>query len=241
MTNRIGLAALFLFCGMLAPALATPSAAQSVQPLIMEYKGSADGKIMLTNNTSKPLVVVLEPRSFNISLDGVGTFRHLDPSIKVELSRTSVRLEPKQSYYVFYKASSLTLPAWFTIYSAFSQAQHGEGMDVRILLPHTVYLYQKEPIPQSDVQVVGAVFSPKTRKLVCYLQNDGNGLARVQEVLANGTHTSQNAAGFPLLPAATRKIELDWQEKNPPSEVSFRFEHFTVKHPVAWESPTATP
>jgi hypothetical protein len=207
--------------------------AQTVQPVIVEYKANAEGKIMLTNNTSKPAVVVLEPKSFSISEDGRGTFRHLDPGIKVELSRTSVRLEPKQSYYVFYKASSETLPAWFTIYSAFSQAEHGDGVDVRILLPHTVYLYQRTPIPESDVHVTDAYFSPKSKKLICFLENDGNALARVQEVGASGNHASESAAGFPLLPEGKRRIEVDWPEAAPPSEISFRFEHFTVRHPVA--------
>ena len=208
------------------------SSAQSVQPVIVEYKATADGKIMLTNNTAKPIVVVLEPKSFSISVDGRGTFRHLDPGIKVELSRTSVRLEPKQNYYIFYKASSATLPAWFTIYSAFSQIEHGDGVDVRILLPHTVYLYQKEAISEQDVHITEAHFSAQSKKLVCYLENDGNSLARVQEVEASGVHASQNAAGFPLLPEGKRRIEVDWPEKNPPSEISFRFEHFTVRHPV---------
>jgi hypothetical protein len=207
----------------------------------MEYRATAEGRIMLTNNTLKPVVVVLEPRSFGISIDGRGEFRQLDPGIKVELSRNSVKLEPKQSYYIFYKASSETLPAWFTIYSAFSQVQHGDGIDLRILLPHTVYLYQREPIAQSDVHITEAYFSPQAGKLICYLENDGNALARVQDVQANGDHASESAAGFPLLPAGKRRVELDWKQKNPPSEVAFRFEHFTVRHPVARELDSGTP
>lgn len=215
----------------------TRSAGQTIQPVIVEYKATADGKIMLTNNSAKATVVILEPKSFSISVDGSGTFRHLDPGIKVELSRTSVKLEPNQSYYVFYKASADSLPAWFTIYSAFSQVEHGSGIDVRISLPHTVYLYQKEPIAEQDVHITQAYFVPTSKKLICYLENDGNALARVQEVAANGSHASQSAAGFPLLPAGKRRIEVDWPGANPPTQVSFRFEHFTVKHSVAIGDP----
>jgi hypothetical protein len=223
--------AILIFSAMLAKP--SPCPAQTVQPVIVEYKATADGKIMLTNNTAKPAVVVLEPKSFSISEDGRGTFRHLDPGIKVELSRTSVKLEPKQSYYVFYKASSERLPAWFTIYSAFSPVEHSDSVDVRILLPHTVYLYQRSPIAESDVRITDAYFSAKSKKLICFLENDGNALARVQEVDASGNHASENAAGFPLLPEGKRRIEVDWPEAAPPSEISFRFEHFTLKHPVA--------
>ena len=150
----------------------------------------------------------------------------------MELSRTSVKLEPKQSYYVFYKAAAETLPAWFTIYSAFSQVEHGSGIDVRILLPHTVYLYQKDPIAERDVHITDAFFSPKSKKIVCQIENGGDALARIQDVQASGGHASQKAAGFPLLPEGKRRVELDWSEAAPPSEVSFRFEHFTLKHAV---------
>ncbi len=223
MSRRFVLAAVFWSASLFA---------QTVQPVITEYKGTADGKILLTNNTLKPLVVILEPKSFSIDPSGKGQFRHLDPGISVQMSSTSVKLQPKQSYYVFYKASSETLPAWFTIYSAFSPVEHGPGVDLRILLPHTVYLYQKDPMPQSDVHVTDAVFSLKTRKLVCDLENEGSSLARVQEVQAKGSRSSEEFAGFPLLPGGKRRLEMDWPEKLPPNEISLRFEHFTIKQPV---------
>lgn len=205
---------------------------QTVQPVITEYKGTADGRLLLTNNTLKPMVVVLEPKSFSIDQNGKGQFRHLDPGINVQMSSTSVKLQPKQSYYVFYKASAETLPSWFTIYAAFTAVEHSSGVDLRILLPHTVYLYQKEPIPQSDVHVMDAVYSLKTKRLVCDLENGGVSLARVQEVQAKGNRTATGFAGFPLLPGGKRRIEMEWPEKTPPSEITLRFEHFTIKQPV---------
>src|ERR1700750_2616572 len=111
--------------------------AQTVQPVILEYKGKADGKFALTNDTLAPMVAVLEPKSFRISPDGKGTFRVLDGGIHVELSSMSVKLQPKQTYYVFYKATADRLPAWFTIYTTFSSPQHSNGLDVRLMVPHT--------------------------------------------------------------------------------------------------------
>jgi hypothetical protein len=124
--------------------LGSRAIAQTVEPVISEYGVNADGKFALTNGTLIPMVVVLEPKSFSITPDGQGVFRPLDHDIHVDLSAMSARLEPGQTYYVFYKAYADRLPAWFTVYSTFSSLQHGPSMDVRIMLPHTVYLYQKK-------------------------------------------------------------------------------------------------
>jgi hypothetical protein len=72
----------------------------------------------------------------------------------------SARLEPGQTYYIFYKAHADHLPAWFTVYSTFSPLQHGPGMDVRIMLPHTVYLYQKKPLAKEEINIASATWEP---------------------------------------------------------------------------------
>src|ERR1700748_1913885 len=119
--------------------IGTRSFAQSIQPVILEYTEKADGKFELTNDTLTPMAVVLEPKSFDITPDGRGVYRPLDAKIHIELSSMSFRLEPKQSYYVFYKAHADTLPAWFTVYATFSPIRSDPGLKVRIMLPHTVY------------------------------------------------------------------------------------------------------
>ena len=212
--------------------LCAASLAQSVQPVIVEYKGKADGKLAVTNNTLMPMVVVLEPKSFSITPEGKGIFRPLDKDIHVELSAMSVKLQPKQTYYVFYKASSERLPAWFTVYATFVSAQHSPGLDVRIMLPHTVYLYQKQPLVLADVQVKDVIYSTRLRKVICTLNNAGDSLARVQEVKASGQHESSDIAGFPFLPGMERRLEIDWKEDTPPTELSLKFEHFSMKRPV---------
>lgn len=206
--------------------------AQTVQPVITEYKGKADGKVALTNNTLSPMVVVLEPKSFSITPDGKGIFRNLDSGIHVELSTMSIKLQPKQTYYVFYKATADKLPAWFTLYATFSLPHHSDGLDVRLMLPHTVYLYQKEPLSEADVTVKDLAYDPETRKLICDLENDSAGLTRVQWVKANGDHASSDAAGFPLLPGSSRHVEMQWKESSPPDEIEVRFPHFSVKRTI---------
>ena len=117
--------------------------AQTVSPVIVEYKGKAEGRISLVNNTLVPLAVVLEPKSFSITADGNGVYRELDTDIHLKLSSTSFRVDPGQTYYVFYSATAEKLPAWFCVYAVFSKVQHAQGLDVRILLPHTVYIYPR--------------------------------------------------------------------------------------------------
>lgn len=217
--------ALILFTGGLA--------AQTVQPVIVEYKGKADGKLALTNNTTSPMVVVLEPKSFSITPEGKGIFRDLDSSIHVELSSMSVRLQPKQTYYVFYKATSDKLPAWFTLYATFSSPKHSEGLDVRLMLPHTVYLYQKDSIAESSVVVTSLNYNGETHVLSCDVENQSDALARVQSVRATGGRSSDDLSGFPLLPGTSRHLVMNWTGNAPPALLDLHFEHFDVKRPVA--------
>ena len=206
--------------------------AQTVQPVISEYQLKADGKFALTNGTLTPMVVVLEPKSFSITPDGQGIFRSLDQHIHVELSAMSARLEPGQTYYIFYKAHADQLPAWFTVYSTFSSVQHHPGLDVRIMLPHTVYLYQKHPLNKEEINVPIATWQAAAKTIVCDVENHGTSLTRVQEVRLSGPHASESSGGFPLLPLGRRRLELSWDEKQPPDTLQLRFEHFTLKVPI---------
>lgn len=207
--------------------------AQTVSPVIVEYKERADGKFALTNNTAGPLVVVIEPKSFSITRDGAGQFRPLDSNIHLELSAMSVKLAPQQTYYVFYKASAATYPAWFTIYASFAAPRRAGMLDIHLMLPHTVYLYQKEPLQQDQVQVQNVAYDPATHKIVCDLKNEGQNLGRVQDMHAIGAHSSaSDGVGFPLLPGSPRHVEMTWNEPSPPHELSIEFEHFTLKRPI---------
>jgi len=211
------------------------SLAQTIQPVIVEFTEKADSRFEVTNDTLTPMAVVLEPRSFSISLDGRGEFRALDRSIHVSLSSSSFRLEPKQSFLVFYKASADTLPAWFTVYATFSPIRRGDGMNVRIMLPHTVYLYQKKPIDKGSIRVGEVQYAAEKATVTCDIENSGLALVRVQEVRAVAGKTSSVSAGFPLLPGNSRHISVEWKEKGRPEYLLFHFPHFDVKQPIAHE------
>jgi hypothetical protein len=213
------------------------SLAQSVSPVIVEYKGKAAGQIALVNNTLIPLAVVLEPRSFSITPEGNGIYRPLDPAIHVKLSSMSARIDPGQTWYVFYSATADKLPAWFTVYCVFSKVQHGGGLDVRILLPHTVYIYPKKQPAKVEVQVSPPVYSARDGKVACDLENLTADLTRVQEVRVASKEKSEAAAGFPLLPGGRRHLELSWNEKEPPQTIVLQFAHNEMREPIRSGAP----
>jgi hypothetical protein len=227
------LAVLRKFLGLALLLCACCACAQSVSPVIVEYKVKASGRIALTNDTLQPVAVVLEPKSFSITPDGNGVYRPLDPEIHLKLSSMSFRVDPGQTYYVFYSAQADKLPAWFTIYSVFSSLHHTEGLDVRILLPHTVYLYPRKQLGKDEIAVDQAAWNAAGNKLVCDIENHGPDLERVQVVRVEAGAQSETAPGFPLLPGGKRHLELSWSEKEPPQTIRFQLEHSTLQQAVS--------
>lgn len=206
---------------------------QTVSPVIVEYKVKAEGRFDLTNNTLTPLAVVLEPKSFSITPDGNGVYRPLDPNLHLKLSSMSFRIDPGQTYYVFYSAKADQLPAWFTVYAVFSSVQHTAGLDVRILLPHTVYIYPKKPFSRDEVKIKQATYIAQSKKIVCDIENDGPDLDRVQELQVSSGQGSMTVAGFPLLPDGKRHLEVDWDKKDAPESIQLRLEHSVLKAPIS--------
>lgn len=227
---RRALGIVVLLCG-------TCAAAQSVSPVIVEYKVKADGRFALTNNTLTPMAVTLEARSFSITPDGNGVYRPLDAGIHVELSAMSARIDPGQTYYVFYKAKADKLPAWFTIYTTFSSLKRTGSLDVRILLPHTVYIYPKKQQSKDVVHVKEATYAEASKKVVCDLENASADLERVQEVRVTSKGGSTTAAGFPMLPGAERHLEVPWNDSETPTAIVFRMEHSTLNLPLTAVGP----
>jgi hypothetical protein len=216
--------------------LGPPILAQTIQPLIVEYNGKAGGKFQVTNDTLMPMAIVIEPKSFSLDNKGWATYRKLDPGIHLDLSTMSFRLEPKQSYYIFYKAHADMLPAWFTIYAVFSPVRKDEGLQVRVMLPHTVYLYQKQAIDRKSIEIKNVVYSSDKKVIACDLENTSQSLIRVQQVRADGGKEPVFAGGFPLLPGSPRHLEIPWVDITPPSNLLVHFPHFDMKELISAES-----
>jgi hypothetical protein len=223
----------FLSLSLLALAAVSSSAAsaQAVRPAVVEYTGQGRGKFELVNETLFPMTVVLEPRGFRVDEAGTLTDEPFDSAnVEVKLSAMSFRIPPMGTYTVFYEARARRLPAWFQVLSSMTGARTSTGLNVRLELPHVVYLLQKEPLAQEQVTVRGFSFDSAGRKAIIELSNTSASLGRVlgSELSANGRHATP-FGGFPLFPQSTRRVEVPWDATESPDRVRLRFSHFAVE------------
>jgi hypothetical protein len=220
-----------------------PALAQSVSPPIAEYQEKARSSFQLQNASIFPITVVLEVRGFDITEQGEVIDTPLDTSrVHVKLSEMSFRLPPRGTRRVFYEAEGDTLPAWFNILSAMTGARTETGLNVRILLPHVVYLNQKQPLRRGDVAVTRVEVDRVAAKARVQLENRGSRLGRVHQLtLSDGDHSGQSAGGFPLLPGKRRWAEVDWAGDPAPSRLTIRFARFTIDTLLSSLSASPTP
>jgi len=229
--------------------LAASCWAQTVRPLINELGNPAKGRVEYVNDGLTPLNVVLEAKSFTVSETGEISYRPLDPDIHLKLSTTSFRIQPQQTYYVFYEANSPKSPSWFVIYAAFSgfPFRTAQGMNVRLELPHTVYLLPKGTVERADVIVSRAELHPEENKVVVEVENQGDNFGRVFETQLVYGKKKQDAQGFPVFPHSKRILEIPLAEKadgeTVPVEVTFQFQKFRIEQKLqrvrAPESPSS--
>jgi hypothetical protein len=221
--------------------LAIAATAQTVKPVVAELGNPAKGRIEYYNDSLTPLNVVLEAKSFTVSETGEITYRPLDTTIHLKLSTTSFKIMPQQSYYVFYEAQTEAPPGWFVIYAAFSgfPFRTQQGMNIRLELPHTVYLLPKGSLGKGDVVVEQLDFKPAEKKLVIGVYNQGNTFGRVQETVVHFGNKKQEAPGFPIFPRRRRVLEVPLEETDAPTSVVLQFQDFKVEEKV--QTPTVTP
>jgi hypothetical protein len=171
------------------------------------------------NETLFPMSVVLEARGFRV--DEQGTLSD----------------EPLGTYTVYYEARAKQLPAWFMILSAMTGARTSEGLNVRLELPHVVYLLQRDPLNKSAVAIRGFTFDSTSKKAVVELENSSASLGRVigSELSASGHHATP-FGGFPLFPMSRRRVEVPWDGSEAPDRVMLRFANFSMESRRAGEN-----
>ena len=224
--HRLQLAASILIAG-----LARPLGAQTVRPAVVEYSEQARGKFELVNETLFPLTVVVEPRGFHVDPSGNLTEEPLDTThVRIKISAMSFRIPPRETYTVFYEASATSFPAWFLISSTLTGARTSTGLNVRIELPHVVYLLQPQPLRRADVAVRAFEFDSAGKRVRVELENTGVALGRVlsSEISINGKKTTPGGA-FPLFPHSHRRLEIPWTDERLPDRLVLRFANFTVE------------
>jgi len=219
----------------LALSLAMAGQAQTVRPVINELSNPAKGRVEYVNDSLTPLNVVLEAKSFSVSETGEISYRPLDANIHLKLSTASFRIQPQQTYYVFYEASTEPSPAWFVIYANFSgfPFRTAQGMNVRLQLPHTVYLLPKQQVEKSEVEIARAELNAEQNKVVLEVANTGANFGRVLETQLLYSKKKQEAPGFPIFPHSKRILEVPLNAKvegeNLPVTVLLTFQNFKVE------------
>ncbi len=230
---------------LLLAAAPTPAAAQSISPPISEYRGfKARGSFIVTNQTLFPLTVVLQPKGFKVTEDGDLYDVPLDTAaVKLRLSAMSFRLQPRQAYTVFYEATTDTVPYWFNVWSGITGSKTESGINLRIELPHVVYLYQKQKLAAGrHHHSLGAL--PASR------QADRGRVRQQQPAAWPGAKRrrerregakSQEAAGFPLFPESIRRMRMPWADSLPPQRIEVRFDGFRLNSTDIVVDTTAAP
>jgi len=142
----------------------------------------------------------------------------------------SFKIPPLASYTVHYEARARQLPAWFMILGAMTGARTSTGLNLRIELPHVVYLLQKEPLKREAVAIRGFEFDSTVGKAVLEVENTSASLGRVvgSEISADGRQGTP-FGGFPLFPMSRRRVEVPWQGDAHPDKVLLRFSGFSVE------------
>jgi hypothetical protein len=211
--------------------LALPAAAQTIRPVLTEHGAKARGKFELVNDTLEPLNVVLDARSFSVSDSGALSYRPLDKSIHLKLSTMSFRIPPQQGYWVFYEATADQTPAWFVIYASFTGYgfKTADGMNVRLQLPHTVYLLPKGKVQKQDLNLLRAEYDPGTQRVLVRVGNNSGQFGRCLAAEVSRGKKKASLNGFPLFPKAEREVEIEWEEEDLPDKITLRFQNFTLE------------
>jgi hypothetical protein len=224
--------------GLLSFAIAvlfgTMGVAQTVAPPIAEYRNKAQGMFELRNDGDVPLAAILEVHGFNVDQSGTLLYEPLDSHIKVELGGNSFVIPPHQSHYVFYKATSTSSSAWFTILSTLTKAASAPNqMRINFVLPHVVYLYQKQKLKKDDITAhVSAGAEPG--QYVVELENHSEKLGRVESVTGRGFEKPVEMGGFPIFPGKKRQVILDGGNTKSTPNVKVSFEDgFSLDVPLS--------
>lgn len=211
--------------------VAATAQAQTIQPLVAEYRGAARGRLELLNQADQPLNVVLEPKGFRVGVNGEVWDEVLPAGVQVKLSASSLRIPARQSRSVFYEVQSSERPVWFVIFANFtgySRAQFS-GVNVQLELPHYVYLLPSSGWRASDISVRTAAYDRETKKLVVIVENRGQDFGRIDTVEVRGERLRASEVGFPLFPKTERRVEVSWAGTDLPDRVVLRSKEFTVE------------
>jgi len=206
---------------------------QTIRPVITEYTAStAKGSFELVNPGVVPLNVILEPKSFTVSETGEITYRTLDKGIRLKLSAMSFQIPPEQTYIVFYEARAEALPTWFVIYANIGgYHKSNTGLNVRLDLPHTVYLLPRHSADKTDIHIRYLGYADKGQ-LSFLITNSGPWFGRVLSSELTGKGGTIPGSGFPLFPHSSRMVTEPCKANHVPTAIRLHLKNFQMEEPV---------
>lgn len=218
---------------LIASLASTAGGAQTISPPVVEYTERASASFQVTNPTLTPLVVVLDVRGFVVAENGLMADVPLDTSrVKVQLSEMSFRLPPRATRTIFYEATADSAPAWFHVIATFTGGRAANGLNLRIELPHVVYLNQRDALVREDVLVRSAAVDTAGKFVRVVVENISERLGRVLEINALGGPSTIEGGAVPLFPRSSREVRLPIADGPPPNRIALRFAGFSMDHPI---------
>jgi hypothetical protein len=207
--------------------------AQTIRPVITEYTAKvAKGSVELVNPSAIPLSVVMEPKSFTVSETGEIAYRPLDKSIQVKLSAMSFQIPPQQSYFLFYEARADALPAWFVLYANIGGFRKSDtGMNIRLDLPHTVYILPKQSAGKGDLSIQYIGVSPDKAHLQFRITNTGPWFGRALQTQLRSKSGTIQGSGFPIFPNAKRIVEISCKGNQTGAVYGIRLKNLRLEEP----------
>ena len=137
-----------------AQTIAPPTAELSAKP-----GKSVRNSFQVQNDALQPVAFVIE--SYSVTFDSPGPHYHaLDPGMVVETSQSSGRLSPKEIHRIDYKISCLALPCAVAIKTGMVTGHTKDGLQVRTILNHFVYLALSKH-PRQDILMAAGLMQKK--------------------------------------------------------------------------------
>lgn len=210
--------------------LVSMSAAQTIRPVLSEYRTKAEGRFEIVNDMFTAANVVLEAKGFTVDESGKVQYGPLDPGINLKLSEKSFRLAPKARRMVTYKATSEKLPVWFVVYANVTGApvKKTSGLNVQVMLPHTVYILPNEDAKKDELNINSASYDAATHTVAVDVASTSANFARVELASVTTSDGRVDARGFPVFPNSKRRVEIPIEGDKTPQKVTLQFDKFKL-------------
>lgn len=123
---------------------------QTISPVVSEYGKKANGSFVMKNNGLQAQTVTVTVRSFSVGAS-TPTLRPLDASVHVDLSEMSARVQPGQDHEFTYRITCDAYPCPVMFLVGITNGHTADGLAVRLVLSHAVYLCQRAKNCRADL------------------------------------------------------------------------------------------